>query len=349
MSSTAPIPDMHRLSDRIHSADTTAFSSDIQDLFARRKFAHVGNWRYSVPLFPGDKVNGLEIWNRLTERATHGRKYYIFSDEVTLIADSFPEIIEFIPENTTLIDLGPGSEGAILAKIGTVLRNAGNRITQYVSVDLVPEILQNAERVFQHSFPQVKFTALQENIFKPLQLPEQGYRLAVIFGQTLFNIAVNPMDGDLAKRKILDLLTALRGHLRPGERIIVPQSCSESREEIEDAYWEVKEFGLNLFYRVHRDLPINGNYDPEGFIYEPYWIPSSNILSHTVVPKRIMQFSLGNETFRITPEDRLYMHNTAIYPVSVFKELAREAKFEVCYCRINDTARMALYILEPSA
>jgi uncharacterized SAM-dependent methyltransferase len=341
--------DVHRLNVKLTGADNTAFSTDIGDLFGRRKFAHVGNWRYSEPLFPGDKVHGLEIWNRLTERATHGGKYYIFSDEVNLIADSFPEILDFIPENTMLIDLGPGSEEAILAKIGTVLRNTGNRITQYVSVDLVPEILKNAERIFQHSFPQVKFTALQDNIFKPLQLPEQGYRLAVIFGQTLFNIAINPMDGDLAKRKILDLLVALRGHLRPGERIIVPQNCSESPEEIEAAYWEQEEVWLNLFFRVSRDLPIKGDYDPEGFIYEPYWIPSSNILSHTVVPKRIMQFSLGNETLRLRPEDRLYMHNTVIYPVSVFKELTREAKFEVCYCRINDTARMAFYILEPSA
>ena len=331
------------------SVANTAFSADMRDLFGRRKFAHIGNWRYSEPLFVGDKVNGLQIWNRLTERAKHGGKYYIFSDEASLIADSFPEILCFIPENTILIDLGPGSKEAILTKIGAILKNTGNRIAEYVSVDLVPEILKNSENIFRYTFPEIKFTALQGDMFKSLPLPEKGHRLAVIFGQTLFNIAINPTDGNLAKTKIVDLLIALRGHLRPGERVIIPQNCSENPEEIEAAYWEQKEVWLNLFYRIGRDLPIKGDYDPEGFAYEPYWIPSSNILSHTVVPKKIMQFELGKETFCLRPEDRLYMHNTAIYPTSVFRELTEEAKFKVCYCGINDRKRMALYILEASA
>jgi uncharacterized SAM-dependent methyltransferase len=331
------------------SADNTAFSADIRDLFSRRKFAHVGNWRYSEPLFPGDRVNGLEIWNRLTERAIHGGKYYIFSDEVNLIADSFPGILGFIPENTILIDLGPGSKEAILAKIGAVLKNSENRITEYVSVDLVPEILRNSEIIFQQAFPQIKFTALQQDIFKPLNLPAQGYRLAAIFGQTLFNVAINPADGNLARRKISGLLTALREHLRPGERIIVPQNCCEMPAEIEAAYWEQEEVWLNLFHRIGRDLPIKGDYDPEGFVYEPHWIASSNILSHTVVPKKKMQFELDRETLRLTPAERLYLHNTAIYPVSVFRELIADAKLKVCYCRVNDRKRMALHILEPAA
>jgi uncharacterized SAM-dependent methyltransferase len=331
---------------RIVCSVNEPFLADMRDLFARRKFAHVGNWRYSESMFPGDIVNGLEIWNRITERAKAGGNYYIFSDEVDLIANSVAEIIEHISENTVFIDLGPGSKEAIVDKVGVVLERNQGKIVEYIAVDLVPEILKNAESVFADRFARIKYTGLLGDMFKPLNLPEHGNRLAAIFGQTMFNIAINPHDSDLAKRKIVDMLTALKGHLRPGERIIVPQNCSEDEGEIRAAYREQEEVWLNLFHRVKRDLPIEGDYDPEGFIFEPYWIASSNILSHTAVPKKAMQFKLGLESVSLGPQDRFYMHNTVICPVGVFEELARSAELKTYYRHVNNKGRMALHILE---
>ncbi len=334
---------------RVEDLKNIDFLKDMLDLFSGRKFAHVGNWRYSEPMFPGDVVNGLKIWNSITERAKNGGKYYIFSDEVDLIANSAENIIKYIPQNTIFIDLGPGSKEAILDKSGSVLLKAQGKIVEYVAVDLVPEILKNAEVIFFERFPDTKFTAMYGDMFTPLDLPEHGNRLAAIFGQTMFNIAINPHDADLAKTKIVEMLVALRGHLRQGEKIIVPQNCSEDEEEIKAAYMEQEEVWLNFFHRVGRDLPIEGNYDPEGFVYEPYWIAASNILSHTAVPKKPMQFKLGGETVTLGPKDRLYMHNTFISPVHTFEELATSAGLKVCYRNINEKGRMALHILEPSA
>ncbi len=194
----------------------TYFLKDTQDLFLRKKFSHVGNWRYSEPMFPGDVVNGLKIWNKITERAKNGGSYYIFSDEVELIAKTAEEIVEYIPAETIFIDLGPGSKEAIIDKSGALLETARGKITEYVAVDLVPEILKNAEIVFSDRFAYTKFTPLYGDIFKPLDLPEHGTRLAAIFGQTMFNIAIDPHDGDLAKSKIVEMLVALRGHLADG-------------------------------------------------------------------------------------------------------------------------------------
>ncbi len=134
-----------------------------------------------------------------------------------------------------------------------------------------------------------------------------------------------------------------------GERIIVPQNCSEDEEEIKAAYMEQEEVWLNLFHRISRDLPIEGDYDPEGFSYEPYWVEASKILSHTAVPKKTMRFKLGGESITLEPKDRLYMHNTVICPVSMFEELARTAGLKTCYRKINEKGRMALHILEPAA
>jgi uncharacterized SAM-dependent methyltransferase len=327
-------------------AQNQAFLADMQDLFSGRRFGHVGKWRFSEPLFPGDVVNGIQIWNRLTERAKNGGKYYIFSDEVNLIRVSLPDILSFITEDTTLIDLGPGSQEAILDKVVVILEAAGDMISDYIAVDYAPEILKNAKALFASRFPHIKFTPILGDIFSPLALPLRGNRLAVIFGQTMFNIATNPFDYALAREKILEMLVALRAHLRPGEKIVIPQNCSEDREEIEAAYREQEEVWLNLFHRAKRDLPIKGSYDPGGFSFEPYWVHSSSILSHSAVPKVAMSFEIGGEVISLTPRDRLYLHNTVVYPESVFRRMTEAAGFSSIYRGINETRRMALHILE---
>jgi uncharacterized SAM-dependent methyltransferase len=328
------------------AATYQAFLSDMQDLFSGRRFAHAGKWRFSEPLFPGDMVNGIQIWNRLTERAKNGGGYYIFSDEVDLITTSLPDILRFMSEDTAFIDLGPGSQEAILGKVGVILETAGGMIAEYIAVDHVPEILKNAETLLSCRFPRIKFTAVLGDIFSPLELPLRGNRLAAIFGQTMFNIAINPFDGALASEKIIEMLVTLRGHLRPGEKIVIAQNCSEERGEIEAAYREQEEVWLNLFHRVKRDLPIKGSYDPGGFSFEPYWIHSSSILSHSAVPAKAMAFEIGGEAISLRPGDRLYLHNTAVYPESVFARMTEAAGFSNIYKRINEKRRMALHILQ---
>jgi uncharacterized SAM-dependent methyltransferase len=348
MSSNGKFIDSSSAASRTLDTDITnrTFLADMQDLFARRRFGHVGKWRFSQPLFPGDPVNGIEIWNRIAERTRSGGKYYIFSDEVSLIRAAIPDILSFMSENTSFIDLGPGSKEAILDKVGAILDNGGGKIREYIAVDLVPEILSSGETFFASRFPQIRYTAVLKDIFSSLELPEDSNRYAAIFGQTMFNVAIDPFDHDLARQKLLEMLVALRGHLRPGEKIVIPQNCSEDAEEIEAAYREQEEVWLNLFHRAERDLSIHGLYDANGFSFEPLWVHSSSILAHTAVARKAMTFELDGEVISLKPEDRLYLHNTIVCPESVFERMTGTAGFSSIYKRLNEKRRMALHILE---
>lgn len=331
--------------DQFASPSNKAFLLDVQDLMAGRRCAHVGRWRFSRPLFDGDPVNGIAIWNRLTERAKRGGLYYIFSDEVTLIRSCVAAIVSAMSIDTMLIDLGPGSEEAILDKIGVILEGAGGRISEYVAVDLVPEILTNAQALFKHRYPHLRFTRVQGDMFGPLTIPQRGPRVAAIFGQTLFNIVVNPFDHAAVKEKIVAMLAALKNHLRPGEKLLIPQNCCEDQGVIEAAYREQEEVWLNLFHRISRDLPVGDAFDPDAFAFEPCWIKASNILAHTAVPIKMMVFPLGEEIVRLSRGDRLYLHNTVVYPLDAFNSITEAGGFSSLATHLNAERRMALHIL----
>jgi len=336
----------HSLPKNFILQETSVFLKDMQDLFARRKFAHIGNHRYSLPEFEGDKVNGLALWNQISERAKLAGKYYIFSDEVEMIAAHFPQMAEFISDNTVLIDLGPGSTEAVIDKIGRILDVLGDKVEEYIGVDVVSDILDNTAEVFQKRFPEIKFSAMEKDFFFPLNLPKEKTRLAVIFGQTMFNIAVNPHNREQAKEQILNYLVALKAHLRPNDKLIIPQNCGEDEEEILAAYREQKEVWENLPQRIVRDLPVEGAFDPEGFKFQPKWFSSSRILSHTLVAKDFMSFKLGGEAFSIRPNDTFYCHNTVIYPMQEFSQLTQKAGLHTFSRQVNDKGRMALHGLE---
>lgn len=329
------------------------FLADMQDLFAKRRVAHIGNYRYSQPNYEHDIVNGLAIWNRISERAKQGGKYYIFSDEVEMIAQNFPEIESLLPDELVLVDLGPGSKEAITDKIGSVIGTLRGKIVEYIAVDLVPDILTNAEAVFTNKFPSIKFSEIQGDMFEPLSLPAEKPRLSVVFGQTLFNVDINPHSGEEAKSRIVKMLSGLRHNLRPEDKLVIPQNCSEKLDELMDAYWEQKEIWENLMHRVKRDL-LNpdvsgsdiGTFSPEAFEFEPYWVNSAQIMSHTLVAKEFMQFTLGGEPFSIRKGERFYCHNTAIYPASTFEHMTKKAGLKTFYQAVNPKGRMALHGLE---
>jgi uncharacterized SAM-dependent methyltransferase len=282
----------------------------------------------------------------MTERAKHGGKYYIFSDEVRLVAECLSAILTFVPAGTAFIDFGPGSEEAIGDKPGAILRAADGRIDEYIAVDFVFEILKNAQAYFAEFFPKVRFSGVQGDMYGALELPKRRPRVAAVFGQTIFNVAVNPFDAAAANEKEIGLLRALKNHLDEGEKILIPQNCSEDRKIIEAAYWEQEQVWLNMFHRVERDLRPAGNYDPDGFAFEPYWISASNILSHSAVATKAMNFELGGEEFSLSSGDRWFLHNTLVYPVRTFEEIAEAAGLNGCYKKVNAEKRMAFHIFE---
>ena len=328
-------------------AEGPVFLRDMQDFFAGRRHAHIANWRFSNPTHDGDIVRGNALWDAMEKRAKSTGLYYIYTDEIELIEKCFAHIGRALPDNITLIDLGPGPGESIRGKISPIINRLGPKIKRYVAVDLVPEILQQAQEIFEAEHPDIEFFRVSQDFYKtPLKLPKSGTRLSVIFGLTMFNIPIDPRIEGLPNKLLLDMLKRLNGNLRTGEFLAVTQDLNRDLSLMKSLYGEQEELWLNVLHRVKRDLPVSDDFDPTAFGYEVSWISKTNASVRSYVVKKDMEFMLGDEHFKLKSGQRFFLHNAFKPSAEEFVDIAKQAGLRQTHTATNDNGRMALHMFE---
>lgn len=332
---------------KVASPENIEFLTDIQDLFSEKRFAHVGHWRYSEPLFKGDIVNGLHHWNNMIEDAKAAGKYYVFSDELELIQETIPDISKHIHCPITLVDLGPGSKEAVTDKIGYLINNINKPVSKYIGIDIVPEVLESTRSIFKEDFPFIEYNDLEADFFQSnLQLPQNPNVLMAIFGVTMFNLPIDPTDANLTKLIMTSLMKRMRLNLAPNSHFIVTQDCNDDVDDIIDSYKAQDTVWMNMLDRIVRDLPVSDGFKPTHFAFEPYYIPETSSLSHTYVCKTDMTFSIGDTSFELKQGQRFYLHNSYKFTTDYFCKIAKEVGFETVLTKKSGSNKMALHLLE---
>lgn len=326
----------------VHQND---FLKDMQDFFSGRKSGHIGTWRYSEPLHDNDPVRGMELWGDFVQSARNGSPYYIVNDELELIKDLAEDMPNILPDNLTIIDMGPGSKEAVLEKIGPFIET-GN-VGSYVAIDIVKECVNRTRDIFAKHFPEIKFFGISKDFYEGrLSLPASGTPVMVMFGQTLFNLPINPFDKSLSMKIVWQRLAKFRLALRDNGYLIIAQDIHQNGVDHYNAYAGEKAFAENLLLRIQRDLPVCDRFDPSLFSFEPEWVPETHALAHSFVCKEDMSFSLGYEHFRLMKGEKLYLHNTYKLTMDDFLASAQKCNFFPVHSKVNKTGRMAIHVLK---
>ncbi|MCD8520538.1 MAG: L-histidine N(alpha)-methyltransferase [Alphaproteobacteria bacterium] len=281
------------------TANPPSFLKDTQDFFARRRFGHMGNWRFSE--------EGLRLWDAISERAKLTGVYYIYSDELEMLAECGKEIASLLPNDITFIDLGPGSQQVIEEKLGVLFKALDGKVKHYIGVDIVPEILETAQEAFAELYPGILFSSALQDFYKDIpNLPTRNFSLAGIFGLTLFNIPIDPRIKGLPEEAISEMLKRLKAYLRPGEYLIVTQDCNRDEKLMKTLYEDQADLWRHVLYRIKNELPVSEGFDPEGFDYEVDWIEETDASVRKFVANKDMNFSIGEENFSITKGRRIF-------------------------------------------
>jgi uncharacterized SAM-dependent methyltransferase len=211
------------------------FLKDASDFFAEKRLGHMGYWRYSEPLFSGDKVNGMHHWAEFVKSARNGNAYYVYNDEVEVIQNSVLKIQKEIQGPITLIDLGPGSKEALIEKPGFLISSLEG-VNSYVGVDIVPDLLIRIQKIVEENYPHLQFFGFNKDFFHlPLSLPISGTGLMVIFGQTMLNLPIDPFDAKLSRMMMTGMFKKLRADWPQGACFIATQDCTQDSKDLVEA------------------------------------------------------------------------------------------------------------------
>lgn len=328
-----------------HPKTNQDFLKDTCDFFSGRRAGHIGTWRYSEPLYEGDKVNGMYHWGEFVKSAKAGSAYYVVNDELNAINKTAPILHDHVSSNMTLIDMGPGSKEAVIEKIGPFIKSG--HVSSYIGVDIVKECLERTDKIIAQEFPGIAYFGVNRDFYSaPLAFPVNGTPVMLMFGQTLFNLPIDPLDKSLPDKILLQRLMKFRMHLGYHGYLVITQDCNQDGQSLYDAYMTEENFDRNLLYRIRRDLPVSTSYNPDDFAFEPCWVPETGAASHTYVTKNDMNFTIGDEPFSLKSGQRFYMHNTYKFNVDRFLNLTKKAYFEPMHTVMSDSGRIALHILK---
>ncbi|MEM8639426.1 MAG: L-histidine N(alpha)-methyltransferase [Cyanobacteria bacterium P01_G01_bin.54] len=312
------------------------FMREVKSFFLREKEGNLGPYLYSEsnPLITDDRVCGEEYYQKIIYENPN---YYLYKDEVALIQETADRLSDHVPADSTIIELGPGTEQAFLGKTIPFLKAA--QPYQYIAVDLCEKYLVNAGKLVNDLFPGISIKTLKKDFFKDIDWM-RDYKEAVVFfkGSTITNLDSGQCCG---------FLQAISQVLKPDGKLIVGIDSNQEERSLRLAYenLDVSNFILNIFQRINRDLPIN-LFDPDRFTYKFNWVSEEHCVKHQVVAVKAQEFELDGIPFEVAQGEVFHLMSSFKYPVDLFQSMAEQSGLIALDCYRNNNKRMGIHILK---
>lgn len=318
--------------------DQDVFLQESIDLFSKKRQGHLIHRMYMTH-------DALLYWSEFMQHDG----YYVTRSEVMLINAFASAAGAFAKHQDGVIGIenGPGTASALSTK-SAVFFSAMPGLHTYVGRDWSPTITGILSDVLRDQLANVRIVPDLAN-YRTQALPSglgNGRKVMAEFGATRGN-----MQGLISDPFPIDILTdGLRFHrsqLDPGDLYIVTFDANQDKDSIEYAYTSVwlTRWGRELFRIMSKELPIEGDFDPEGFEYVPIFHGQTHLTANNMVALKSMSFTLGGLQFRIRRGDAFAITNSYKTPVSLFRSIAEKAGFEVAALYQDGEHRMTMPIL----
>lgn len=325
------------------------FSQDALAWFSGRRSGHMSKWLYSTAQFEGDKACGAEAWTRGVEAAKNGSDYYVFLKERSVIRKSISKLRKIFSKISRLADLGPGSIEAVRDKILPIVSESSYEVGEYTGVDVCADTLTMAKNEITSSKPLIKTRELERDfILDQFSYGEHVPReVAVIFGLTLCNMAIDPRVPELPKEVLSSYFKRLNSHFNSSESwLIVTQDTNQNPESLARAYGALSDHFTRLLYRIQRDLPVSSGFEPEAFKMEVDYFENTQACGLCFVVQKDMSFQIGKEAFELKKNQRLYFHNAFKFDQATFLKAANDGGFDLVQSVEQENNPCVLHVLK---
>lgn len=283
------------------------FGRDVLDLFSDKKSAHLLPYTYSY---------GANLW---ADYVNTSKDYYIIHDEMKIIKDNAEEIASVLGGVTNIVDLGPGSKGAIEGKTIPIMDEMKDQITSYAAIDVSREYLTGAREIIKKHFPDIKSFYFNDNFFKPLNLGFSNKTAAFLFGVTLTNMpGITDMKSGIEFLKLE--LQQFRELLPVGSYLLCSFDCCQDGEKVMNGYYHPKHatFCESLTRKMKQELNFDSGFDETAFRYNPKWDSKNSMLHQILTTTKDMKFKLNGQSFEFPENHDFITHPVIKFPKEVF-------------------------------
>ena len=323
----------------LSNSQCAAFFIDTVSLFSGVLRGHMGRWLYSERKNRNDEVRGSKLWSQFV---LNSLTFYMHSADLMMLSLVLDDILNHVPEGTSLIDFGPGSAEAFKLKSLALIRKI--KPDSYYPIDFCGEFLTSSGKILgkriadgQIDWP-ITIEAIRMDFFNRDRLIEtDARRTSLLFmgGGTIANLPHMTNDNSFPKAAYINYLKQLYGATVGDAYLLLPFDTNQDRDSLLASYSDniYAKWMENLPFRIKRDLPIQplerSGFKPHAFRYEPQWCSKKNLLAHTLVVTEQQIFKLASTPFELNVGDRLYINNSYKIPRDTMVEIASKANWDV--------------------
>jgi uncharacterized SAM-dependent methyltransferase len=297
------------------------------DLFTERRVSHMGSYQYvsHAGARNGQSMSGAKLWADLESKELNSDRTNLFSAEEILLDKVAHGINDFIPSQTPILELGPGTLEAFSKKTLPIIKAV--RTTECIFVDESRSFLNDISTCKDLKGIQSKL--IEDDFLEGdfCYREDDTNTLACLFGSTISNILSPVLDAS-PRTSLTDTLRKLAHTINNGW-LLISFDANQNGKEIENFYTRQALFQLNVFYRMAVELPVDSDFDPSAFTYKAEWNASSGQLAHIAVVEHAQNFMLGNQQIRLRKGQKLHLKNSYKFHPGFFEECCIQANLGI--------------------
>lgn len=294
-----------------------SFKKDVVDLFLGLKSAHLSAHTFG---YAGN------LWEDFFNTPSD---YYVVRDEIKLISDNLRTIRKICAGTDHILDLGPGSEGAVAQKTLPIF-NSFMGLKDYTAVDVSLAYLESAAGVLSVQREDVNFDLVNANFFDSLDIKNSPDTLALLFGLTLSNMP-GIVDRKSGIRYLKDELQTFRNLLPKGSYFLCSFDTCQNEEKMMRAYNHPKHgvFIQSIAKKISEEAVSSGGFDKDEWLYSPEWDQENGMFRHVLSAQTEMSFNIDRHAFHIAKGHKIVSYMSVKFEEDVYMGMFDQTGFEL--------------------
>jgi len=262
-----------------------------------------------------------EIGSDLFEKICETEEYYVTRTETALMRDIGPELAKLAGPDSTVIELGAGSDLKI-----RLLLDALDQPAQYVPLDISREHLREAAKAVAADYPGLRVGAVCADFTAPMVLPKNaitvtaGRRLGFFPGSTI---------GNFSPTEAKHFLRGIHPLLGPGGALLIGVDLRKDTARLNAAYNDkagyTAAFNLNILHRIVKELDVI--LEPREFEHYAFYNEAENRIEMHLRSLRAQTVRVGGRSFDMVPGELIHTENSYKYSLDAFAALAASAGY----------------------